>query len=62
VGARQAERLLRAPQRGVDAGAQLDVITDALAATSLCGHGTGLAAFARSLRNHYGKELESWLG
>jgi NADH:ubiquinone oxidoreductase subunit F (NADH-binding) len=62
VGARQAERLLRAAEPRAGGGGRLDAITDALAATSLCGHGTGLAAFARSLRNHYGEELESWLG
>jgi NADH:ubiquinone oxidoreductase subunit F (NADH-binding) len=33
----------------------------ALAATSLCGHGTGLAAFARSIMIHYGEELHRWL-
>ena len=26
-------------------------------ATSLCGHGTGLADLARSLQRHYGEEL-----
>lgn len=31
----------------------------ALAATSLCGHGSGLAEFARSVIAHYGKELDS---
>jgi len=29
----------------------------ALAATSLCGHGTGMAAFAQSVMTHYGEEL-----
>ncbi|MFV1362267.1 NADH-ubiquinone oxidoreductase-F iron-sulfur binding region domain-containing protein [Mycolicibacterium elephantis] len=31
----------------------------ALAATSLCGHGTGLAEFARSVMAYYGQDLES---
>ncbi|MGV0871228.1 complex I 51 kDa subunit family protein [Mycolicibacterium sp. XJ879] len=31
----------------------------ALAATSLCGHGSGLAAFARSVMTHYGEDLDS---
>lgn len=37
-------------------------IVDLLAATSLCGHGTGLAAFARSVVDHYRDEVEPWLG
>jgi NADH:ubiquinone oxidoreductase subunit F (NADH-binding) len=36
-------------------------IVHALAATSLCGHGTGIAAFARSIEVHYREELERWL-
>jgi len=32
---------------------------DALAATSLCGHGSGLAEFARSVLTHYSQELRS---
>jgi NADH:ubiquinone oxidoreductase subunit F (NADH-binding) len=35
-------------------------IVDSLAATSLCGHGAGLAAFARSASAHFGTELEPW--
>ena len=34
----------------------------ALAATSLCGHGGGLAAFARSAMAHYGEEIDRCLG
>jgi formate dehydrogenase iron-sulfur subunit len=34
----------------------------ALAESSLCGHGTGLAAFARSVMAHYGDEVEQCLG
>jgi len=33
----------------------------ALAETSLCGHGTGLAAFARSAMTHYGEEVDRCL-
>jgi NADH:ubiquinone oxidoreductase subunit F (NADH-binding) len=33
-----------------------DIVT-VLAETSLCGHGTGLAAFARSMVRHFGDEL-----
>jgi formate dehydrogenase iron-sulfur subunit len=32
-------------------------LIDALAATSLCGHGNGLAEFARAIERHYGEEL-----
>jgi formate dehydrogenase iron-sulfur subunit len=32
-------------------------LVDALALTSLCGHGTGLADFARSLERHYAREV-----
>jgi len=34
-------------------------IASALAMTSLCGLGTGLADFAQSALRHYAKELES---
>jgi NADH:ubiquinone oxidoreductase subunit F (NADH-binding) len=33
-----------------------------LDAASLCGHGTGLAAFATSMSTHYPEELASWRG
>jgi NADH:ubiquinone oxidoreductase subunit F (NADH-binding) len=36
-------------------------IVAALAATSLCGHGSGLAAFAKSIETHYGAELDRCL-
>ena len=32
-------------------------LVDALAATSLCGHGRGLAEFALAIETHYGEEL-----
>ena len=31
----------------------------ALKTTSLCGHGTGLAAFAESVLRYYGEEVAS---
>jgi formate dehydrogenase iron-sulfur subunit len=37
-------------------------IVNALDATSLCGHGTGLAAFARSVVTHYRGDLDRCLG
>jgi NADH:ubiquinone oxidoreductase subunit F (NADH-binding) len=36
---------------------ELEWLVATLAATSLCGHGTGLAAFARSVLTHFGDEL-----
>jgi NADH:ubiquinone oxidoreductase subunit F (NADH-binding) len=38
---------------------ELDDVVSALAMTSLCGHGSGLAGFARSVSRYYGKELQS---
>jgi formate dehydrogenase iron-sulfur subunit len=38
---------------------ELEDITNALALTSLCGHGSGLAEFARSVLRHYPEELQS---
>ncbi|EGY63589.1 NADH-quinone oxidoreductase subunit 1 [Ralstonia pickettii] len=35
-------------------------LIDALAATSLCGHGRGLAEFVQSVRRHYPSELQAW--
>jgi formate dehydrogenase iron-sulfur subunit len=42
--------------------ARFDEVVEALAATSLCGHGSGLAAFARSLERHYSEEVARCLG
>jgi formate dehydrogenase iron-sulfur subunit len=36
-------------------------LIDALAATSLCGHGRGLAEFARAIERHYPRELRQCL-
>lgn len=35
----------------------LGALIDALEATSLCGHGRGLAEFARAIERHYAEEL-----
>jgi NADH:ubiquinone oxidoreductase subunit F (NADH-binding) len=40
---------------------EVEAIVAALGATSLCGHGTGLAAFARSVLAHFGEELRQCL-
>lgn len=37
-------------------------LINALAATSLCGHGRGLAEFARSMQRHFGGEIEACFG
>jgi NADH:ubiquinone oxidoreductase subunit F (NADH-binding) len=42
--------------------ARFDRLVEAMAATSLCGHGTGLAAFARSLARHHPEEVARCLG
>lgn len=65
VGVRRVERLLAAgldgrPQPG--AAAELDALVAALGSTSLCGHGTGLAAAARSIVAHYGSDVTRCLG
>ena len=39
-----------------------DSIIAALAATSLCGHGSGLADFARSVQAHFVEELTACFG
>ena len=35
-------------------------LVEALAATSLCGHGRGLAEFVQSVQRHYPSELQAW--
>jgi formate dehydrogenase iron-sulfur subunit len=61
LGAARVEALLE-PDAGRAAPDEVAAIIDALGLTSLCGHGTGLAAFARSAVTHYREELEPWLG
>lgn len=65
VGADAVDALLTSALAGVrsaGARARFDEIVHALAATSLCGHGSGLAAFARSVARHYPEELARCLG
>lgn len=65
VGVDHLERLVAAALAGdrpAGARERFDAIVDALGATSLCGHGTGVAAFARSLARHYPEELARCLG
>ncbi|KVU07662.1 NADH dehydrogenase [Burkholderia ubonensis] len=47
------------------AGAPIDAaylqrLIEALSATSLCGHGRGLAEFIKSVQRHYHAELQTW--
>lgn len=63
LGSREIERMFwGAIQRGhapAGKGTDLEDVTTALALTSLCGHGSGLAEFARSVLRYYPEELES---
>lgn len=56
LGTRRIERFLR---EGRLSGEDWRRIVSALASTSLCGLGTGVAEFARSLERHYREELEA---
>jgi NADH:ubiquinone oxidoreductase subunit F (NADH-binding) len=65
VGAGEVEGLLTSALGGAVSPApraRFDEVVAALASTSLCGHGTGLAAFARSLVRHYPEEVARCLG
>lgn len=65
IGTARIEELLRDAhddQPDTTARDEWHDIVIALAATSLCGHGTGLGAFARSVTAHYGQELDRCLG
>jgi NADH:ubiquinone oxidoreductase subunit F (NADH-binding) len=63
LGSREIERMFWEAIQGSHAPAgkrtELEEVTTALAVTSLCGHGSGLAEFARSVFRHYPEELES---
>jgi NADH:ubiquinone oxidoreductase subunit F (NADH-binding) len=50
-----------APSPGDLHAGELRDLVAALLATSLCGHGTGLAAFAQSLLTHFASEVDGWL-
>jgi len=63
LGSREIERLFwEVIQRGnapAEKRPEFEAVTTALALTSLCGHGSGLAEFARSVSRHYPEELQS---
>ena len=60
VGSLLASAVGGAPEPG--SRARFDQLVSALADASLCGHGTGLAAFARSLARHHPEEVARCLG
>ena len=47
------------PSRTKADGTEWREIVSALKMTSLCGHGTGLGAFAESVLRYYGEEVAS---
>lgn len=63
LGSREIERLFwEVIERGIappEKRPAFEAVTAALALTSLCGHGSGLAEFARSVLRHYPEELQS---
>ena len=63
LGSREMERIFwEAIQRGhapSEQRAEVEELTTALALTSLCGHGSGLAEFAGSVLRYYPEELQS---
>lgn len=56
LGSRRIERIFADAARTKAHGAEWREIVSALKWTSLCGHGTGLGAFAESVLRHYGEE------
>lgn len=65
VGARRAEEILAGAIDGAGRSAtdeEWQEIVEALAATSLCGHGTGLADLARSVHANFAEDLRSCFG
>lgn len=61
LGSRRIEKIFARAVAGdkmdAESKTELTDIVEALRWTSLCGHGTGLAAFAESVFRHYAKEL-----
>jgi NADH:ubiquinone oxidoreductase subunit F (NADH-binding) len=63
LGSRDIERMfweaLQHPNSAAGKRTELEEVTAALALTSLCGHGSGMGEFARSILRYYPEELES---
>lgn len=53
------DRVLQAGAASIHEKDELDEIASALVSTSLCGLGTGLGEFARSITRYYSRELEA---
>lgn len=59
LGTRRIETIFSNLARTQSDATEWREIVNALKMTSLCGHGTGLAAFAESVLRHYGEEVAS---
>jgi NADH:ubiquinone oxidoreductase subunit F (NADH-binding) len=59
LGARRIEEIFSHTSRSRNDDVEWHEIVTALKMTSLCGHGTGLGAFAESVLRYYGEEVES---
>ncbi len=59
LGSRRIEALFSEATSTGSAETEWREIVNALKMASLCGHGSGLAAFAESVMRYYGKEVES---
>jgi NADH:ubiquinone oxidoreductase subunit F (NADH-binding) len=57
LGARRIEEIFAKSARAKSEDAEWREIVSALKWTSLCGHGTGLGAFAESVLHYYAEEL-----
>ncbi len=57
LGARRIEAIFAKAARAKSEDAEWREIVSVLKWTSLCGHGTGLGAFAESVLHHYGEDL-----
>lgn len=57
LGARRIEQIFEKAARARPEDAEWREIVSVLKTTSLCGHGTGLGAFADSVLHHYGEEV-----
>jgi NADH:ubiquinone oxidoreductase subunit F (NADH-binding) len=63
LGSREIERMfwgiIQSGHAPSEQRTEMEEVTTALALTSLCGHGSGLAEFARSVLRYYPEELQS---
>jgi NADH:ubiquinone oxidoreductase subunit F (NADH-binding) len=59
LGARRIEKIFAKAERAKSEDVEWREIVSVLKNTSLCGHGTGLGAFAESVLRYYGEEVAS---